>query len=232
MMNLTCGSSITNISRSLEHLKGWLENNWTAITHTSLTFDVTQIDDTSSPTSGGHLLRTSGDINYSHINTDSSKDMANLSMPGNSTPINVSVWFNCARPANASTITYTSWTSPGGSLNGKINYSDGSSSYANSSDFAPGSNNSFATNYTDGSGLWVQTIHADWVASNYSLLIWDEANSTYAPPYTKANVTCRWNISLTLNYSNQSAEWLYVPINTTLGYGNSSYAGWLTVARD
>ncbi len=216
-------------------LKGWLENNWTNVTRANLSFNVTNVNDSGAdPVYNNALLQTTDGINYSHTNFYSDRDIANLTMPGNFSPVGLTLDLACSRPPNATLITYTNWASGGGGLSSTINYIDPSFvvPYQTTATFFPGNSNAFVVNYTDVNGLWLQTIHADWVAPNYSLLIWDEGNTSYAPAYNKQSINCSFNISLTLNYSNQSSESLYIPVNTSLHYGNASYAGWLTIARD
>ncbi|MDE1798242.1 MAG: hypothetical protein KGH63_02455, partial [Candidatus Micrarchaeota archaeon] len=165
----------TNGSIQITSLKAWLENNWTNVTDTNLSFNVTMVNSTGpDPVWNNYLLQTPDGINYSHASFYNDRDMANLTMPGNFSPANITVQFFCTHPANTSAITYTGWTSPGGGLTGTMSYTDPTAgTYANVSSWPPGSNNSFVANFTDASGLWLQAIHADWVASatNDSLLI-------------------------------------------------------------
>lgn len=211
----------------ITRLKDWLEANWTNRTNSSLSFNV------SKPNNTGTIFNLSpANISYLQNNYYTNQnDSANLTLSSDAVPVNVTVDIACSYPANTSTITYTDWSAAGSNMSGTINYLDsfvGTHSHAQAYDRMNA--NTFSAVYKDSAGVWLQTIHIDWIP-NYTLQIWDEANSTYAPAFNPVNITCVWNISLVLNYTNATAETLYVPINTTLTYHNASYNGWLVVGR-
>ncbi len=217
------GSGRVQVSK----LKTWAESvsGWQNATNSSLKMDV------SLPSSTGLLLVSSGSkLNYTHDNTESTRDNASLSLPMAYAPSSVRVDMFCKRPGAGGAPAYTAWVGGVGSMTGTINFRDsGGASYSSSVAFDPGTSNSFRARYTGGSGF-VEDIHIDWL-SNDTLQIWDTASGG-SPASDKTGVSCAWNISATTAYpGGAGAETLYVPIHVILNSTNANYSGNLTLAR-
>ena len=211
----------------LSQLKSWMENGWASQTNASISLDV------SIPNSTGRLLSTSGKINYSHDNSDSSYDLAKFQLPEASTPTRLDINISCARSQNTSSLDFTDWANVGSGMAANISYYDAMDGlHANYVRFPATSEHNFNAKQLDPDGNLVQALHIDWVQPNYTLQIWSEGNSTYEPAHYKRNVSCSWNISIIANYTNASEQELYMPINASLTYGNASHAGYLVIARE
>lgn len=208
-------------------LKTWLEENWTAVTKTNLTYNFTGMN------SSGQLMKTDSGLIYTHDNSNAEYDKVILFIPGASgTPKNVTIDISCAKPGNANLVSYTDWNADGGTLGGRIRYWDDlGGAHTSADDFDPVNSNSFAARFERGEN-WMGTVHVDWSGgADYSLSVWGDYNTTIAPPLGKNDMRCAFNASLILDRSGAAEESLYLPISTSLRYYNASYGGWLVLAR-
>ncbi len=212
-------------------LEAWSESasGWQNATNSSLKMDV------SVPNGTGLLLSTSGSkLNYTHDNTESTRDNAtlNLSKVAGYVPTAVRVDITCTRPAGGipGVLDWTDWSNTGGSMNGVINFLDATAGWTRQDNvqFDPSTPNAFNATYRTNANSYAEVIHVDW-GPDYLLQIWAEPNP--ARDYTKADINCTWNISTTMNFPNANAETLYVPIHVILNSTNANYSGNLVLAR-
>ncbi|MFH1306846.1 MAG: hypothetical protein ABIH83_04310 [Candidatus Micrarchaeota archaeon] len=207
--------------------KSWVEMGWTNISNCLVDLDV------SIPNSTGRILSATSGLNYTQNNSLAANDSAALSIENGINISSVAVNIYCLSPPNTALVTYNDWPSDGTWRRAEIVYSDDTAfpTHVNSVLFNQGNVHYFAANYYDGDGDWMQSVHVDWAKPNYTLNISASTNASYTPSITKQDVSCTWNISLSLNYTNYTKESFYIPINTTLAYQNSTYKGYLILAR-
>ena len=206
--------------------KSWIESNWSSFTACPASVNATIANTT------GLLLSSSAQINYSQNNSAAANDSASISIPNGASISSIDLSIYCNRPINASSIQYSDWGSTGTWSRANISYSDnGASTHSNNVFFNPSSDHFFSAAYIDSNGDWLTSIHADLIRPNYTLLIWSEANSSYAPSLSKKNVSCSWNASVILNYTNSSEQSLFAPEAVNLRCNNASYFGNLILSR-
>ncbi|MFA5108663.1 MAG: hypothetical protein WC492_03980 [Candidatus Micrarchaeia archaeon] len=223
------GFPLTDSSYGMAYLsaqKAWIETNWSNFTSCPALVNITIANTT------GLLLSSSSQINYSQNNSATANDSATISIPSDASISSFDLSIYCHQPINASSIQYTDWASTGTWRRANISFSDnGARTHANAILFNPSFDHLFSAAYLDSNGNWLTSIHADLIRPNYTLIIWSDANSSYTPTLSKKNVSCSWNATLFLNYTNTSEQNLFAPQAIHLRCNNASYSGNITLSR-
>lgn len=210
----------------LGEYKSFYQTQWAQQNNVSCQLDTDMVNAT------GTFLQTNDKINYSQINSLSSANYAQFSIPYGYNFSNIQLDIYCTAPRNASYMSFDDWTSSGTTKRAIINYSDNlGNTHTNSVLFSQSVDETYSASYFDVEDSFLQKFDFNLINTNL-LNISSQTNNTYWWfTLTKQNISCEWNLSVSLNYTNSTPSYLYMPITASLQYQNASYSGYLPIVR-